>query len=289
MRDSNFEPPADVVATAHRALEEDVGSGDVTASLVPEAVRARATVLCREDAVVCGRPWFDTVFGLLDPNTQIHWHATEGERVTSDSLVCTLEGNARVLLTGERCALNFLQLLSGTATVARRYADAVADTGCQVLDTRKTIPGLRAAQKYAAALGGVRNHRIGLFDGVLIKENHIMAAGGIGAAVAAGRAAGHGLPVEVEVETMAEVHQALDAGADILMLDNFDLSQIREAVALNKTLRRDAPAALEVSGNVTLEDLPHVAATGVDFVSVGAITKHVQAVDLSMRFYLEEV
>jgi nicotinate-nucleotide pyrophosphorylase (carboxylating) len=286
MQDSAIEPPADVVATVRGALQEDVGDGDVTASLVPAAVSARATVLCRERAVVAGRPWFDAVFRLLDPNTQIHWHVAEGDEVAADTLVCTLAGNARVLLTGERSALNFLQLLSGTASAARRYADAVAGTGCQVLDTRKTVPGLRSAQKYATAVGGVRNHRHGLFDGVLIKENHIMATGGIGAAIAAARLAGHGLPVEVEVESLAEAREALDAGADILMLDNFEVSQICAAVELNKTTR-ETPAALEVSGDVTLERLPELAATGVDYVSVGAITKHVRAVDLSMRFHLE--
>ena len=190
MQETGPELPTDIDVTVRRALEEDVGDGDVTASLIPPQVTASATVLCREPAVICGIPWFDRVFGLLDPATEIQWHVAEGASVESDTLLCSMRGNARVLLTGERTALNLLQLLSGTATMARRYADAVAGTGCRVLDTRKTIPGLRSAQKYAAACGGVKNHRIGLFDGVLIKENHLLAAGGIARAVASARHAG---------------------------------------------------------------------------------------------------
>lgn len=279
-------PPPDLAITVRRALEEDVGSGDLTAALVPPAATARATVLCREAAVVCGRPWFDAVFRMTDPTVQIVWHVAEGQAVGAETVLCTLKGNARALLTGERTALNFLQMLSGTASAARRYAEAVADSGCQVLDTRKTIPGLRLAQKYATACGGVRNHRIGLFDGILIKENHIMAAGGVDAAVAAARASAPDLPVEIEVENADELRAALAAGADIIMLDNFDLDQLRAAVALNRETR-SPPALLEASGNVDLERLPEIAATGVDFVSVGGITKHVAAVDLSMRFYLD--
>ncbi len=285
MQEKGPELPSDIDVTVRRALDEDVGDGDVTASLIPPQVGATATVISREDAVICGIPWFERVFELLDPTTQIHWHVAEGSAITADTLLCSMKGNARVLLTGERTALNLLQLLSGTATAARRYADAVAGTGCRVLDTRKTIPGLRSAQKYAAACGGVKNHRIGLYDGVLIKENHLLAAGGISPAVASARAAGHGLPIEVEVEDLDECRQALAAGADILLLDNFSLADLREAVAMNQA--RDRPALLEASGNVALDTLPRIAATGVDYVSVGAITKHVRAVDLSMRFVLD--
>lgn len=285
MQATGLKLPKDIDVTVRKALEEDVGDGDVTASLIPPDVTATATVLCRESAVICGIPWFDRVFEMLDSSTRTRWHVAEGEIVAPDTVLCTMEGNARVLLTGERTALNLLQLLSGTATEARRYADAVAGTGCRVLDTRKTIPGLRSAQKYAAACGGVKNHRIGLFDGVLIKENHLLAAGGISRAVSSARAAGHGLPVEVEVESIDECREALEAGADILLLDNFSLADLAEAVAMNQ--QRDRPASLEASGNVTLDTLRAIAATGVDFVSVGAITKHVRAVDLSMRFALD--
>ena len=278
-------PPADIDVSVRRALEEDVGSGDVTAALVPPQATAVATVVCRDEAVVCGGPWFERVFELLEPMTQVHWHVTEGQLVAADTVLCTVQGNARALLTGERTALNLLQTLSGTATSAHRYAQILAGTGCRVLDTRKTLPGLRSAQKYAAACGGVTNHRIGLFDGILIKENHLMAAGGIGQAVDSARRIAPRLPVEVEVETLDECRQALVAGADILMLDNFSLSDMREAVAMNRQLR-EKPALLEASGNVDLEGLGAIAATGVDFVSVGAITKHVHAVDLSMRFSL---
>ena len=279
-------PPPDLAVTVRRALEEDLGSGDLTAALIPPAASAWATVLCREPAVICGRPWFDAVFRMLDPTLQIVWQVDEGQAVAAETTLCTLKGNARSLLSGERTALNFLQMLSGTASAARQYAEAVAGTGCQVLDTRKTIPGLRLAQKYATACGGVRNHRVGLFDGILIKENHIMAAGGIDTAIVAARETAPDLPVEVEVEDADELRAALAAGADIVMLDNFDLDQLRAAVVLNRETR-SPPALLEASGNVDISRLPDIAATGVDFVSVGAVTKHVAAVDLSMRFYLD--
>jgi nicotinate-nucleotide pyrophosphorylase (carboxylating) len=279
--------PDDLELSVRRALDEDVGSGDVTADLIPPLARARASVVVREDAVLCGTAWFESVFHHLDPMVQIHWHAADGQDVRADSVVCSLAGNARALLTGERTALNFLQTLSGTATAARRYAELVAGTNCQVLDTRKTIPGLRRAQKYAAACGGMANHRIGLFDAVLIKENHIMAAGGIGAAIAAAREAHPDLSIEIEVEDLAQTEEALRAGADILLLDNFPLPELEAAVARNRELR-DPPAVLEASGNVTLETLPSIAATGVNYVSVGAATKHLRAVDLSLRFRLDE-
>ncbi len=286
MRNIELKPPADLTATVRQAIDEDLGSGDLTAILIPPAATARATVLCRQAAVICGRPWFDAVFQMLDPAVQINWHVAEGAAVPPDTTLCTLQGNARMLLSGERTALNFLQMLSATATVARRYAEAVAGTGCQVLDTRKTIPGLRLAQKYATACGGMSNHRVGLFDGILIKENHIMAAGGIDAAVAAARAVAPDHAVEVEVENEGELRLALTAGADTVMLDNFSLQEMRAAVALNRELR-DPPALLEASGNVDLDILPFIAATGVDFISVGAVTKNVAAVDLSMRFHLD--
>ncbi len=280
-------PPADIDITVRRALEEDVGEGDVTAALIPPQATATATVVCRDEAVLCGGPWFERVFGLLDPMTQIHWHAEEGQMVEPGTVICTLRGNARALLTGERTALNFLQTCSGTATAARHYASAVADTPCRVLDTRKTLPGLRSAQKYAAACGGVTNHRIGLFDGVLIKENHLMAAGGVGQAVEAARRSSPGLPVEVEVESIGECKEAIEAGADILLLDNFSLEDMRTAVRLNRD-RLPKPALLEASGNVSLKTIREIARTGVDFISVGAITKHVTAIDLSMRFQMDQ-
>jgi nicotinate-nucleotide pyrophosphorylase (carboxylating) len=281
------EPPADIDLTVRRALEEDVGDGDITASLVPPEAKATATLLSRESAVVCGVPWFERVFEILDPEVRICWKVSEGESVEPDTLLCTLEGNARALLTGERTALNFLQTCSGTATAARRFASAVAGTSCRILDTRKTLPCLRSAQKYATACGGVTNHRMGLFDGVLIKENHLIACGSIRQAVHTARASAPDLPVEVEVESMDECRHALDAGADILMLDNFSLPDMREAVALNRR-RGDKAALLEASGNVELERLSEIADTGVDFISVGAITKHVRAIDLSMRFSITD-
>ncbi len=279
--------PDDIDAVVARALDEDVGTGDVTAELVPEASLASATVISREPAVLCGRAWFDAVFRRLDPDVQIAWAASDGERVQPDQVICRLSGQARPLLTGERTALNFLQLLSGTATTARAFADAVAGTGCRVLDTRKTVPGLRSAQKYAAACGGVSNHRRGLFDAILIKENHVIAAGGIGAALAEARRRHPELTVEIEVESMAELSEALDGGADIIMLDNFAVDDLAAAVELNRR-RGDGRARLEVSGNVDLDGLKAIAGTGVDFVSVGAVTKHVRAVDLSMRFQLRD-
>lgn len=263
------------------ALDEDVGEGDVTAALVPEYRRARASVVAREPAVLCGREWFDAAFRLLDPAISMSWNRLDGDRLSPGETVCELEGPARALLTGERTALNFLQLLSGTATAARAHADAVTGTGCRVLDTRKTIPGLRLAQKYAVRCGGGTNHRTGLFNAVLIKENHIMAAGSIAAAV--GEAIGSNLPVEVEVENLDELAQALEAGADRALLDNFTLHDMREAVRLGS-----GRIELEASGNVGLETIRDIAETGVDYVSVGAITKHVRAVDFSMRFQLKK-
>jgi len=278
--------PPDIDSTVALALAEDVGAGDVTADLVPADGRAHAVVVCRDAAVLCGRAWFDAVYGKLDKGIRIEWCAEDGAPLDADSVVCRLEGPARPLLTGERTALNFLQSLSGTATVARRYADAVAGTGCRVLDTRKTLPGLRSAQKYAVACGGATNHRRGLYDALLIKENHILAAGGIGAALAAARQIHPELVVEIEVESLEDLEEALDGGADIVMLDNFALDGLREAVAALRR-RPDCRTRLEASGNVELEGIRQIAATGVDFISVGALTKHLRAIDLSMRFQLD--
>ena len=275
--------PEDLVDQVRRALAEDVGSGDLTAALVPAIRTGRARVITREAAVICGQPWFDEVFRQLDPAVMVEWQTGEGAAVEPGQLRCRLAGPARALLTGERTALNFLQTLSGTATVTRRYAEAIAGLPCRVLDTRKTVPGLRRAQKYAVRCAGGSNHRMGLHDGILIKENHIAAAGSIGAAVAASRSGGSGVPVEVEVETLDELRQALDAGADMALLDEFSLDELRAAVALNRG-HANGPMKLEASGNVTLDTLRAIAATGVDFVSVGSLTKHVRAVDLSMRF-----
>jgi nicotinate-nucleotide pyrophosphorylase (carboxylating) len=276
-------PPPDLADQVARALAEDVGGGDLTAALVPAGRLGRATVITREAAVLCGQPWFDEVFRQLDPAVRVAWEAAEGADVAPGQVLCRLAGPARPLLTGERTALNFLQTLSATATVTRRYASLVAGLGCRILDTRKTVPGLRRAQKYAVRCGGGTNHRMGLYDGILVKENHIMAAGSIAAAVAAARAAGASVPVEVEVETLDELRQALDAGADMALLDEFSLEDMRAAVALSRSHPR-GPIKLEASGNVSHETLRPIAETGVDFVSIGSLTKHVRAVDLSMRF-----
>ena len=275
--------PDDLTRTVSRALEEDVGTGDLTAALVPADRSARATVITREPAVVCGAPWFDEVFRQVDPRVVIEWQAGECASVDAGALICRLAGPARALLTGERTALNFLQTLSGTATTVRRWVALLRGTRCQLLDTRKTLPGLRTAQKYAVLCGGGRNHRMGLYEGILIKENHIAAAGSIGAAVAAARASGATVTVEVEVESLDELRQTLDAGADMALLDEFSLDDLRAAVAMNAA-HASGPIRLEASGNVTTETLPAIAATGVDFVSIGALTKHLRAIDLSMRF-----
>ncbi len=268
-----------VEANVRAALEEDLGTGDLTATLIPAASLATARVISREDAVIAGRPWFDAVFQQLDGSIDIHWRVDEGQRVAAGTELCTLRGPARPLLSGERSALNFLQTLSATATRTRRFVDAVAGTGTVILDTRKTLPGLREAQKYAVTQGGGRNHRHGLYDAILIKENHILAAGSIARAVAAAQALGAGCLIEVEVETLAELEQALDAGAKRVLLDNMPPQLLRQAVDLNR-----GRAELEASGGITLENVRAIAATGVDFISVGSLTKDVQAVDLSMRF-----
>ena len=273
------ELPQDLSETVARALAEDVGSGDVTAALLPADARSRARVISREPAVICGRAWFDEVFRQLDRSVQVAWRVADGAAVAPGDTLCEITGPTRALLTGERTALNFLQTLSGTATAARRYAEAVAHTRARVLDTRKTLPGLRSAQKFATRCGGCLNHRMGLYDLVLIKENHILAAGSIAAARAAARRLFPALEVEVEVEDLPELDQALAAGADIVLLDNFDLAGLRAAVQ-----RAAGRVRLEASGNVDLENVSAFAETGVDYISVGSLTKHVRAVDLSMRF-----
>src|SRR5579883_2818886 len=260
-------PPADLPQQVTAALREDVGSGDVTAELVPSEQRVRGRVVTREDAVLCGRPWAEETFRRLDAAIRLAWRATDGERVEAGAVIFEIEGPARPILTGERTALNFLQLLSATATQTSRFVAAVAGTGCTVIDTRKTIPGLRTAQKYAVRCGGGRNHRMGLYDMVLIKENHIAAAGSISAAIAAARQAAAGVKVEVEVESLQELEEALRAGPDIILLDDFSLQDLAAAVSLNRS--RGKPVALEASGSVSLETVRAIAATGVDFVSSG--------------------
>lgn len=261
-------------------LEEDLGSGDITAAIIPEAMTAEAEVITRENMVLCGQAWFDAVFKSLDANIKISWLVAEGDAAYKNTVLCKLSGLARGLLTGERTALNLLQTLSATATVARQYADAVSGTGCKVLDTRKTIPGLRNAQKYAVACGGCYNHRIGLYDGVLIKENHIIAAGSIVQAIRSARELTL-VPVEVEVESMQEFREAIAAKPDRIMLDNFSFEDMVAAVKLNS-----GAVELEASGNIDLDNIKVVAETGVDYISIGALTKHVRAVDLSMRIKL---
>lgn len=258
-----------------------MGSGDVTAALVPATQTVRGRVIAREAGVICGGPWVDETFRQLDATVRVTWRVSDGDRVTADAVVFEIEGPARAVLTGERTALNFLQLLSGTATAARRFVEAIAGTKCRILDTRKTLPGLRTAQKYAVRCGGADNHRIGLFDMVLIKENHIAAAGSIAAAVAAARRQSPGVKVEVEVESLAQLDEALAASPDIVMLDDFNLDDLHSAVRTNAAHAR--PVKLEASGSVTLENVRTIAQAGVDYVSIGSITKHVRALDLSLR------
>jgi len=274
-------PPSEVIREdVARALAEDIGPGDLSAGLIDPARRAAAAVISRQQAVLCGADWFTEVFRQIDPAVEVQWRMRDGAAIERDQIVCRLSGAARSLLTGERSALNFLQTLSGTATTAQRYAQATAASATRILDTRKTLPGLRRAQKYAVRCGGCYNHRMGLFDGILIKENHIAAAGSVTDIVRRAKAAAPaGVMIEIEVENLDMLDEALSAGADHIMLDNFSLADMREAV-----LRSRQRARLEVSGDVTLERVAEIAAAGVDFISVGALTKHVQAVDLSMRF-----
>jgi nicotinate-nucleotide pyrophosphorylase (carboxylating) len=269
---------ADIPASVARALSEDIGRGDITAMLIPADKQATAAVICREAAVICGRAWVDEVFRQLDPTTQIEWHIAEGDLVSPEQRLFTLQGNARVLLTGERAALNFLQTLSATATLARQYADLAAGTDVKILDTRKTIPGLRLAQKYAVTVGGCHNHRIGLYDAFLIKENHIAACGGIAQAVSQARTIAADKLIEVEVESVEELHQALDAKVDVVMLDNFSPADIAALAAIDF-----GDTKIEVSGNITAETVQQYISSAVNFISSGSLTKHIKAVDLSMR------
>jgi nicotinate-nucleotide pyrophosphorylase (carboxylating) len=275
--------PKYISETVASALREDVGTGDLTAELIPTSQNARARVVTRESAVICGSAWFDEVFRQVDSRVTVTWKVHDADAVAPGDEICTLGGPARAILTGERTALNFLQMLSAAATTTRTYVDAVTGTKCRILDTRKTIPGLRVAQKYAVVCGGGTNHRIGLFDAILVKENHIAAAGSIGAAVQTARSLPRKVMVEVEVETLDELRQALDCGVDRILLDNFSNDQLREAVQITRS-HPNKNIELEASGNITLETLRSVAETGIDFISVGGLTKHVRAVDLSMRF-----
>ncbi|PKO56476.1 MAG: nicotinate-nucleotide diphosphorylase (carboxylating) [Betaproteobacteria bacterium HGW-Betaproteobacteria-21] len=261
------------------SLAEDIGTGDLTARLVPEQSEARGRVITREAAVICGTAWFDAAFAALSPAAEVKWHVADGDLVEAGQELCEVLARARVLLTAERTALNFLQLLSGTATVTRRFVDAVAGTGAKIVDTRKTLPGLRLAQKHAVAVGGGVNHRIGLYDGILVKENHIIAAGGIREVVEHARdIAPSNVFIEVEVESLEELHEALDAGVSMILLDNMSLAEMREAVSIN-----NGRAELEASGGVNLERVRAIAETGVNRISIGSLTKDVRALDLSLR------
>ncbi|MBZ0106864.1 MAG: carboxylating nicotinate-nucleotide diphosphorylase [Sulfuricella denitrificans] len=277
-----MELAAEIARNVATALAEDIGDGDLTASLISASTAARATVICREATVLCGIPWFDACFRQLDPQAEIKWLAREGDLISPNQVLCEIRGNARALLSAERPALNFLQTLSATATATRRYVDAIEGTGALILDTRKTLPGLRLAQKYAVRSGGGTNQRTGLFDGILIKENHILAAGGIAAVLAqAHRVAPPGVSVQIEVESLDELEQALLAGAKLILLDNFSLADMRQAVAI--TTKR---AVLEASGGITLQSVRAIAETGVDRISIGSLTKDIKAIDLSMRIVL---
>ena len=271
--------PSEISRNVAAALAEDIGSGDATAPLVPADREAHARVITREDAVLCGSAWFEEVFRQVDPSARVLWHARDGDRLKAGEAICEVRGPARSLLTAERSALNFMQLLSGIATSTRRYVDAVKGTGARILDTRKTLPGLRQAVKYAVRTGGGSNHRMGLYDGVLIKENHVAAAGGIPQVMAAAAGIAGSLPIQIEVENLADLQLAIEHGAALVLLDNFDLDGLRKAVQAAR-----GRAELEASGGITLENLRAVAETGVDRISIGALTKDVKAIDLSMRF-----
>lgn len=268
----------EITRSVTQALLEDIGTGDITAQLIPENAQAEGLVITRDTAIVCGKPWVDEVFRQFDPAVELKWHVADGDLIEPDQPLFSLSGSTRSLLSGERCALNFLQTLSGTATTSHYYASLVADTSVRLLDTRKTIPGLRLAQKHAVLAGGCHNHRIGLFDAYLIKENHIAGCGSITAAINTAKQNEPDKSVEIEVECLAGLAEALAAKADIIMLDNFSLADMREAVEIN-----NGQSKLEASGNITEADLLDVAKTGVDYISIGALTKHVKAVDLSMR------
>lgn len=260
------------------ALQEDIGSGDVSAELLPEAKQTTAKLLCREDAVLSGQPWFNEVFRQLDPSTKIDWYFQDGDTLTPDSIVCEITGDSRLILTGERTAMNFLQTLSATATVTHEYAQTISETKCKILDTRKTIPGLREAQKYAVICGGGENHRRGLYDAVLLKENHIAAAGSITKLIEAAKQRYRHIKIQIEVENLEELQEALDAGTEFILLDNFSSEELKQAVEIN-----NGKASLEASGGYDLSSIKEAALTGVDYISIGALTKHVKAVDFSLR------
>ena len=272
-------PQSAIEEAVNIAIHEDVGDGDITAQLIPEDEITIATVISREDCVLCGMDWFEEVFRQIDEEVLIEWQAEDGDSLEADQAICSLSGSARSILTGERCALNFLQTLSATATLAATYAKAVEGTDAVVLDTRKTIPGLRLAQKYAVSCGGCQNHRIGLYDAILIKENHILACGSIQQAIDEARFHNPEMPIEVEVENLDELQQAIDASADHVLLDNFDSKTLEQAVAICK-----GKIISEASGNITIDNIHDVARTGVDYISIGALTKDIKAIDLSMRF-----
>lgn len=272
-----------IIANVSAALQEDLGSGDKTAQLLAESSTASAIIICREPMTLAGQPWVDEVFRQLDPGVEIQWLANDGDHLPADAEICVLSGAARSLLSGERTALNFLQTLSATATITSRYVNAVANFKARILDTRKTIPGLRIAQKYAVRCGGGNNHRIGLFDAILIKENHIVSAGGVDTAIRTAKKQHSNLPIEIEVESVTEMQDALRAGADRLLLDNFDIEDLQRAVRVNH-MEGKPPADLEASGGLTLDEIVKVAETGVDYISVGALTKNITAIDISMRF-----
>lgn len=273
---------SDINRAVNAALDEDIGSGDVTAASFNNNEVASAKVISREDAVLCGQMWFELAFHKLDPNIVIDWQVNDGDALEKDATVCTLNGNAQAILTGERTALNFLQTLSGTATKTKVYVDRISGTNAQILDTRKTLPGMRYAQKYAVLCGGGKNHRMGLYDAILIKENHIATAGSVSKAVAQAKQLYPSIKLEVEVENADQLQEALSSQTDVILLDNFSLSELEKAVAVT-----DGKKKLEASGNMTLENIREVAKTGVDYISIGAITKHIQAVDFSMRFNVE--
>lgn len=281
-RDLTPPPAGEIEADVADALAEDLGPGDVTASLLPDAADS-AYLLCKEDAVVCGRPWFDACHRALDPDVVIDWRVAEGDRVAKGTVLATLQGRARALVSAERASLNFLQTLSGTATVTARYVEAVRGTGTRILDTRKTLPGLRLAQKYAVRVGGGVNHRIGLYDAVMLKENHVRAAGSLTAAIQGARARYPQLPLIVEVETLEQLREALEQGCDRILIDDFDAATRREAVRIARAAPHSGRIPLEVSGGVDLDGLRAIAQDGVDCISIGGLTKHVRAIDLSLK------
>jgi nicotinate-nucleotide pyrophosphorylase (carboxylating) len=273
----------EIAQSVEKSLAEDIGDGDITASLNNDLSHAKAEIVCREKMVLCGRLWVDEIYNQLDPNFDIKWMFDDGDFIEKNTIIFEITGSTQNILSGERCALNFLQTLSATATITRQYVEQLKNLNCKVLDTRKTLPGLRLAQKYAVLCGGGTNHRIGLFDAILIKENHIISGGGIKNIIQKSKALHPKIPIEIEVETLIEVKEAIKAGADRLLLDNFSQEMLEKAYEINQSLN-DRPKLLEASGDITLNNIRKIAETGVDFISVGALTKHISAIDLSMRF-----